>query len=116
FHHILWSGGAYMHGGQTLNMPTKLSDCASGWILVWADYSNGAGQKYDNVYTYVHTTHIDDRCGQGVHFVVSGGATTRNTQLKTNYVYVSNDKLEGNAVNDGSTLQKNIVLVKVVTW
>src|SRR5690606_8580827 len=22
FHHILWSGGAYMHGGQILNMPT----------------------------------------------------------------------------------------------
>lgn len=46
---ILWSGAVYMQSTnsnpQTITPSKKLSECRTGWLLLWSDYDVGAGEN-----------------------------------------------------------------------
>ena len=46
---ILWSGEAYMQSvnstPQTVTPSKKLSECRTGWMLLWSDYDPGSGSN-----------------------------------------------------------------------
>lgn len=48
----LWSGGAnggyYMTAGHTVTPSKKLSECRTGWMLLWSDYDAGANAQANN--------------------------------------------------------------------
>ena len=39
---VLWSGSKYMIASQTITPSKKLSECRTGWMLLWSDYDSDA--------------------------------------------------------------------------
>lgn len=107
----LWSGTYYMNENQTIYPSKKLSECKNGWVLLWSDYTNGVAVNGDVVATY-----IPKRCYDGAnwsgHSWLADVPTEANTSVDTRCnkkLYVWNDRLVGNSINDVSP-RNNVVL------
>lgn len=95
---ILWGpDNYYMTGGQTINLSQKVSEQKNGIILVWQAYVNGEPQFYDFNYTFIPKHHTLVFPGRGVSCFLNNST---GAKIGTKYVYVHNDKIEGNNVND----------------
>lgn len=105
----IWSGALLMGESDTVYPSVPLSQCPNGWILLWAHYDNGTAAKWDNGYTIVHKSHLDDRAGQGMHCVVSA----EDAPGIDKYVYINDTWIKGNSRN--SSLNQT-ALQKVLMW
>ena len=96
----LWSGAWYMTEGQNITPSKRLSDCQTGWVLVWSDYdpSPGTANNYDFVYSYIRKDTIVN--GRGACFLL--GAHSGATSVITKYLYISDTQIKGHASNGAS--------------
>ena len=96
---VLWGGTDYyyMTANHIINLSQKVSEQKNGIVLVWQAYVNGAPQFYDFNYTFVPKHHILIHNGAGVTCWLSNSTAKI---IGTKYVYVHNDRIEGNNVND----------------
>lgn len=99
---ILWGPDYfYMSGNQTINLSQKVSEQKNGIVLMWQAYSDGKPQSYDFNYTFIpkHHTLVFPAGGVTCWLANSSGNT-----VATKYVYVYDDKIQGNDINAlGST-------------
>lgn len=102
----LWSGAVFMNAGQTVTPSKKLSECRTGWILLWSDYDtvNGGATNGD-----VFASYVPKRCYSGgnwaghswlVDIPAEAAASAETRCIKK--VYMWNDRIVGNAINETS--------------
>ena len=110
----LWGVGAiYMTANQTITLTEKVSSQANGIVLVWSAYADGVGKPYDWNYTFIPKYHITVSEGSGV---TTGLLTSSNVAtLGSKYVYVYDDRLEGND-NNSNTITSNGITYKNNYW
>ena len=109
---ILWSGALYMGSTQTVTPSKKLSDCRTGWMLLWSDYDPDTNTANDAEF---YTSFIPRMTPAGgtwsaKHFYfdiprTSGSDNTVVTLEKRilKGLYVHDDKLVGHAINNQDT-------------
>lgn len=106
----IWSGVSYMNESQTCTPTRKLSDCPNGWMLLWSYYSGGALDQDFN-FTFIHKDFAKDFSGRGLWCVLRAKGDTDAHK----YVYVRDTYLQGNARNNDSP-QNLQVLRKVYAF
>ena len=95
---ILWGPGYYyMTANHTINLSQKVSEQKNGIVLVWQAYVDGQPQFYDFNYTFVPKYHTLVFPGRGISCFLSNSTAAK---IGTKYVYVHDDRIEGNNVND----------------
>ncbi|KAM9866746.1 hypothetical protein ACIFOC_00438 [Leucobacter aridicollis] len=96
---VLWAGTPiYMHAEQVATLSERVSDQATGIVLVWQAYVNGAVKDYDIVYVFVPKWHVAGALnGKGVQCTLWPGNS--GTAPHQKYVYVVNERILGNAIN-----------------
>ena len=95
---VLWGPDYYyMVASQTINLSQKVSEQKSGIVLVWQAYSNGAAQTYDFNFTFIPKWQVSVNPSRGVSCFLSNSTAAK---VGTKYVYVYDDKIAGNNVND----------------
>lgn len=99
---VLWGPDyMYMNGSQTINLSQKVSEQKNGIVLMWQAYSNGKPQSWDFNYTFIPKHHTLVFPAGGVTCLLSNSS---GTVIATKYVYVYDDKIQGNDINElGST-------------
>lgn len=108
----LWTGAYYMSANQTVTPSKKLSECRTGWLLVWSDYDKDTATINDNDFV---TSVIYKRKpggtvnwnGESHYFDVPryiGDSTSDTTTEKRiiKRVYVYDNKLVGHNYNSQS--------------
>ena len=119
---LLWGPDYYfMSANYTINLSQKVTDQKNGIVLVWQAFANNEPKYYDFNYTFIPKQHILIHEGAGVTCWLSNST---GEIIATKYVYVYDDKIQGNAVNEtgkttrsGSgiiTNSKNCVLTYVL--
>lgn len=104
---LLWSGGIYMHGTQTVNLAEPISQQFSGIVLAWSAYANGAPADSSWNHVFVPKSHIAIDAGGGVLQNIQGWKTP-----VWKYIYVYNDRLVGHA--DNSVAPANTQVLRAV--
>ena len=95
---VLWGPGYYyMTANHTINLSQKVSEQKNGIVLVWQAYVDGQPQFYDFNYTFVPKHHTLVFPGRGISCFLSNSTAAK---IGTKYVYVHDDRIEGNNVND----------------
>ena len=95
---VLWGPGYYyMTASHTINLSQKVSEQKNGIVLVWQAYVDGQPQFYDFNYTFVPKHHTLVFPGRGISCFLSNST---GVKIGTKYVYVHDDRIEGNNVND----------------
>lgn len=99
---ILWGPDYYyMVGSNTINLSQKVSEQKTGIVLMWQAYADGKPQSYDLNYTFVPKHHTLVFPAGGVTCWLSNSS---GNIVATKYVYVYDDKIQGNDINGlGST-------------
>lgn len=99
---VLWGPDyMYMNGSQTINLSQKISEQKNGIVLMWQAYSNGKPQSWDFNYTFIPKHHTLVFPAGGVTCLLSNSS---GSVIATKYVYVYDDKIQGNDINElGST-------------
>ena len=101
---ILWGPDYYyMVGSNTINLSQKVSEQKTGIVLMWQAYVDGKPQSYDLNYTFVPKHHTLVFPGSGVTCWLSNSS---GKIVATKYVYVHNDKIVGNNVNDDGATKR----------
>lgn len=93
---ILWSGGWILNEVQTITPKKKLSDCKTGWILVFQEYDKGTTTGSAFNYFHVPKCHVIKRSGKGLVFQISN---YNGTAKGVKYMYISDTQIKGNALN-----------------
>lgn len=102
---VLWGPDFYfMNANHTINLSQKVSEQKTGIILIWQAYANNEPKYYDFNYTFIPKQHILIHEGAGVTCWL--GNSTGNT-IATKYIYVYDDKLVGNSVNETGTTTRS---------
>lgn len=95
---VLWGPDFYfMNANRTINLSQKVSEQKNGIVLVWQAYANNEPKYYDFNYTFIPKQHILIHEGAGVTCWLSNST---GEIIATKYVYVYDDKIQGNAVNE----------------
>ena len=106
---VLWSGVYYMSAGQTVNLSQTISSQKTGIVLIFGAYSNGTAQHYNHTCYFIPKTFINYWEGDGVMIPMGGDEGVSGSK----YVYVSDNKITGNAKNE-TTNNKKWVLTQVI--
>ena len=106
---VLWKGVYYMAAGQTVNLSQTSSSQKTGIVLIFGAYSNGTAQHYNHTCYFIPKTFINYWEGDGVMIPMGGSEGVAGSK----YVYVSDNKITGNAQNE-TTNNKKWVLTDVV--
>ena len=95
---LLWGPDfLFMSANHTINLSQKVSEQKNGIVLVWQAYANNEPKYYDFNYTFIPKQHILIHEGAGVTCWLSNST---GEIIATKYVYVYDDKIQGNAVNE----------------
>jgi len=115
----LWTGNFYMNAVHTVTPAKKLSECRSGWVLVWSDYNPDTNTvaNEDFVTSVIYKRKPDGTAwsGQSHYFDIpryigdtAADVTTESRIMKRLYVY--DNKLVGYEFNNQSNARKDVVL------
>ena len=96
---VLWSGGYSMIATQTITLSELVSEQPSGIVLVFSRYYDGAAQDDNFNSFFVPKTLVSMKQGYGSAFIM--GTTTFGV-ICNKYLYISNDKIVGNANNSAT--------------
>ncbi|MGX7265367.1 hypothetical protein [Enterococcus crotali] len=93
---ILWTGTWILNELQTITPKKKLSDCKTGWILVFQEYDKGATNSSAFHYFHVPKCHVIKHNNRGLVFQISNynGAT-----MGVKYLYISDTQIKGHSLN-----------------
>ena len=101
---ILWGPGYYyMTAGHTINLSQKVSEQKNGIVLVWQAYVDGAVQTYDFNFTFIPKWQVSVNPSRGVSCFLTNSSCAK---IGTKYVYVHDDKIVGNNVNDDGATKR----------
>lgn len=95
---VLWSGAMFMNANQTATLSENVSAQNNGIVLVWSAYSSGA-KDWNWNFTFVPKQWVSSNGGAGVTSHMSG---SNFSDMASKYVYVSNNKVTGNAANENT--------------
>lgn len=92
----LWSGSKLMDSNDVVRPRKKLSECFTGWILVW----KRAGSRSQFQYTVIPKIHVDVISGStgGTKSVLS----TIDSKVVIKYIYIVDDEITGHGSNTES--------------
>lgn len=95
---VLWSGGFYMNGEQTINLSDNISNQLSGIVLVFSRYDveGGAVMNEHFCYEFVPKQIVALQEGKGSIFNLS---TSNGTYTASKYLYISDSSIKGHANN-----------------
>lgn len=97
----LWQGYHHMSKSETVKPSKRLSECNTGWIIVWSDWNDGGkGENFNFVYSYIPKNTIW-KDGQNTCFALSTGEGDDTYTNKTLYIY--DDRFTGNDNNKKGT-------------
>ena len=120
----LWSGQYYMSSPnstpQTVTPSKKLSECRTGWLLLWSDYDPGSGSNDADFVTTVipkGTPSGDKWAGKSFlcdipRFVGSNTDDVDTERRIIKPIYVHDDRIEGSYQNDKD--ERNDVVLRAV--
>ncbi|WP_084245246.1 phage tail spike protein [Planomicrobium okeanokoites] len=101
---ILWTGALYLRDGQSVYPTRTLSDCPTGWILVWSRYVNGAAAGSDWNFTIIPKIFADFGGGSWHALpATNSSATGVAPPVAYKYVYATNTRVYGHTRNDEGT-------------
>ena len=100
---IIFNGCLYMNEKQTAILKEKVLEQKHGIVLIFSAYRDGEAKDWDYSFTFIPKAYINLANGSGT-FHLMGGANGLNN---TKYIYIYDDKLVGNKVNnnDGYVLR-----------
>jgi hypothetical protein len=112
----LWTGAWYMNASQTATPSKKLSECKTGWILVWSDYDSVAKKAgdYDINYTHIPKYSVSKYSGKQVFFPVMNYMSTTAVGMTGKKLYVYDDKLVGHDDNASADNGSNDVVLRAI--
>lgn len=99
---VLWSGAWYMAGNQTANLSADITTCPSGVVLHWQPYADGNSLAYNHNYTFIPKNYPFT---QGLSVMLIGNGMNN---LGCKYVYIHNNKIDGNDLNDDTGTSSGI--------
>jgi hypothetical protein len=106
---LLWSGVYYMSANQTVTPTKKLSECKTGWMLLWSDYdvSTGKANDGDFVTTIIPKWNPSGTTWAGKSFYCDVpryiGANQSDVATESRIIkmiYVHDNKIVGHAANN----------------
>lgn len=95
---ILWSGGYYMTASHTITLAEKVSQQPSGIVLVFSRFSGGEAQNYHFNSFFISKEWVRLHGGSGCSFMMTNDGLF--TIMATKYLYIHDDKIGGNDVNN----------------
>lgn len=102
---VLWGPGYYyMTANHTINLSQKVSEQKNGIVLVWQAYVDGVVQTYDFNFTFIPKWQVSVNPSRGVGCFLTNSS---GAKIGTKYVYVHDDKIVGNNVNDDGATKRN---------
>lgn len=120
----LWSGAMYMSSSnsvpQTVTPSKKLSECRTGWLLLWSDYDPGAGANdADFATTIIPKNNPSGGTWGGKSFLcdipryMGSNAEDVDTERRIiKPIYVHDDRIEGSYQNASD--ERNDVVLRAV--
>lgn len=115
----LWSGALHMTGSHTVTPSKKLSECRTGWILMWSDYDadTGVANINDVVTSVIYKKSIGGtNWGGAAHlfdipsYMGADSATDTSGEKRViKRLYIHDDKLVGHNSNNLGE-RKDVVL------
>lgn len=115
----LWTGGWYMNENQTVKPSKKLSECKTGWILVWSDYDKDAAKinDYDINYTHIPKYTADKFNSKLVFCGIVNYQSPTSVTTTAKKLFFYDDKIVGHSDNDeAATGASDVVLRAVVEY
>ena len=94
---VLWSGEYYMTAGQKAELSERVSEQDNGIVLVYSRYANGAVDNSNFKLEFVPKQFVKLLNGYGVNSIMGN---SNLSLFATKYVYVNDDSIAGNAVNN----------------
>lgn len=95
---LLWQGVAVMNSIQSITPSAKLSDCLSGWVLVWSQVNNGSPVNSRFAYQFVLKSLAS---GSGTTFPIAApDGSTPWAHAAAKYLYITNTTIKGYASNN----------------
>jgi hypothetical protein len=99
----LWTGVYYLNANQTVRPTKKLSECNTGWVLVWSDYNAGVGvNDYDFVFSYIPKQYATLQSGNSVLFTVPNYIAVGTQEYINKIGIVYDDRIVGNDMNSSA--------------
>lgn len=93
---LLWEGGLFMHGTQTITLSEKVSEQVNGIVLVFSEYASGAAQDYNFSFHFVPKEFVSLYSGYGSSFFLNN---SKFGLVSSKYLYIRDDEISGNAAN-----------------
>lgn len=109
----LWTGASYMNESSTVTPTKKLSECLSGWILVWSDYDVGSGTNdFDFAYSVIPKFLVSG--GQTNLFSIPNYTSATKVSHTIKKLRVYNDRLVGYPENQEDAIESRDVVLRAV--
>lgn len=105
----LWSGAKLVKANETITPSKKLSECRTGWILLWSDYDpdTSSGVDGDFVTTFIPNRNHSGGTWNGSTFLVDIprfiGSNTQDSSTEKRiikWINVYDDRIVGEAANE----------------
>lgn len=93
---LLWEGGLFMQGTQTITLSEKVSEQVNGIVLVFSEYANDAAQDYNFSFHFVPKEFVSLYSGYGSSFFLNN---SKLGLVGSKYLYIRDDNISGNAAN-----------------
>lgn len=109
---VLWSGASYLKAEQTITPSKKLSECRTGWILLWSDYdeSSTTANDADFCTTMIPKFRPNGTNWDGKMFLCDiprfYGSDTSNPDTEKRImkaIYIHDNKIVGHTINNLAT-------------
>lgn len=117
---VLWSGKLYPNANHTITPSKKLSECKTGWMLLWCDYDPDTSTVNDADFatTMIPKCRYDGNSWNGKTFLCDvprfyGSATDTSLEKRiTKTLAIYDNKIVGNAIN--SQGDRNDVVLRAI--
>lgn len=111
----LWKGVVYPTEEQTVKPTKKLSECKTGWILVWSDYDFGVGANdFHWAFSYIPKKLAGIDKGGGAFFPIISGMDASTVSVSGKALYINDADITGHADNNSSNNYANDVCLRYV--
>ncbi|MEH7082967.1 hypothetical protein V7139_09565 [Neobacillus drentensis] len=111
----LWTGPALMMASTTVTPTKKLSECRTGWILIWSDWDpspSNTANNYDFAITFIPKEFANLFPVTYSMIPIVAGQTTSAITTTSKRIQISNDKLVGHDDNGSATTSSNDVVLR----
>ncbi|MGT9032694.1 hypothetical protein ACVV55_13770 [Enterococcus faecalis] len=108
----LWTGVLGLYANQSATPSKKITDCQTGWILVFQAYESGSASESTFHYFHIPKSHATYHNGAGINLQISDW---RGVNRGLKYVYVRENRITGHEMNSISPNNK-LVLTEIFEY